>query len=92
MGQDSENDSLTSRVRAGGQVVGSMNSLLDETAREGLPRWATVTVITAWVIGAAFAVIAYLADSSWLAVGLFLGIAALISLGVANAASLMRRR
>jgi hypothetical protein len=68
-----------------------MSLLLDETGRNGLPRWGTITLVVAWVLGIAFAVIAYVASGSWLAVGIFLGIAFLISVGVANAASLMRR-
>jgi hypothetical protein len=89
--QKPDEDALTPRVRAAGRAVGSMNLLLDKTGRTGLPRRATIAVAIAWLLAFAFAVIAYVANGSWLAVGTFLGIAFLITVGVANAESLMRR-
>ena len=79
------------RVRAYADSVGSMPRLLDETARNGLPRWAAWTVAGAWLVAVLAAVGGYLATRSWLVVGVFLGLAFLITIGVANAASLLRR-
>lgn len=56
-----------------------------------MPRWGTWTLLLTWAVAAAASVGGYLASHSWLVVGMFCGIAFIVTVGVANAAQLMKR-
>jgi hypothetical protein len=86
-----DDEELHSRLAAAVTPTGSMSTLIHETGQQGLPRWAAWTLAIVWMLAAGAAVVGYLATHAWLVVGVFGGVAFIVSIGVANAVQLMRR-
>jgi hypothetical protein len=75
---------------AAARLYGGPHNAFRDARTKGLPRWASVVIATAFVLGTLLAVVAYVATRSLLVAGVCLGVAYLIGLAAVSMARASR--
>jgi hypothetical protein len=75
---------------AAARLYGGPHNVLRDARTNGLPRWASVVVATAFILGTVLGVVAYVATRSLLVAGVCLGVAYLVGLAAVSMARASR--